>query len=171
MAMPGTDFYMDPEILIKDYEGLVRSLVSKYRNNTLNQEDLYQEGIYGLLEANIHFDPSRETQFSTYAHYWIKKRILQALQNEFSQTSDHSTYNDELEKEHAPEVTDNSRKMNLPDDMPNLERQILQLCYDKRLPIREIAKITKMRPERIKQIRAKALRRLRLHFDRDESIS
>jgi len=168
--MLGTDPFMDPEILIKDYEGLVRSFVAKYKNKSLSQEDLFQEGIFGLLEANMRFDPERETQFATYAHFWIKKRILLALKREIAQNSEHSTYHDDLARIQAPEAEHKTSDMSLPDDMPELERDILRLSYAERLPLLEIAKRTKLRPERIKQIRSNALRRLRLFYKEYKSI-
>ena len=45
-------------------------------------EDLISEGNLGLLEAARHFDPARGTRFITYAVWWIRKAILDAVSNQ-----------------------------------------------------------------------------------------
>jgi len=42
-------------------------------------EDLVQEGSLGLIRAAELYDPRRGTRFLTYAHYWIKQKMLSAL--------------------------------------------------------------------------------------------
>ncbi len=43
-------------------------------------DDLIQEGNHGLIEAAERFDPeSHETQFSTYAIYWIRNKIRRSI--------------------------------------------------------------------------------------------
>lgn len=42
-------------------------------------EDLVSEGHIGLMEAARHFDRDRGTKFSSYAVWWIRKSILNAL--------------------------------------------------------------------------------------------
>jgi DNA-directed RNA polymerase sigma subunit (sigma70/sigma32) len=49
--------------------GLVRSIVFRYRNLGVPEEDLVQEGAIGLLTAVDDYDPARGTSFSTYA-FW-----------------------------------------------------------------------------------------------------
>lgn len=44
-------------------------------------EDLYQEGLYGLMQAIKRFDPFYGTQFSTYAVWWVRQAILRAIDN------------------------------------------------------------------------------------------
>ena len=50
--------------LIKEYEKLVYSIVNNYANES-NRDDLFQEGLMGLLDASRRFDTSLETKFST----------------------------------------------------------------------------------------------------------
>ena len=50
-------------------------------------KDLLQEGIIGLDVADTRFDPSRGTQFSTFAIPWIKKYILLYIQRFYGQVN------------------------------------------------------------------------------------
>lgn len=55
---------------IKENSNLVYSICSKYRNYA-DIEDLYQEGIIGLIKAYRNFDPGYNVKFSTYAFTFI----------------------------------------------------------------------------------------------------
>jgi RNA polymerase sigma factor (sigma-70 family) len=58
---------------------LVISIARQYGNPHLEAEDLIQEGMIGLCTAVERFDPGKGFRFSTYATYWIKQRVLRAL--------------------------------------------------------------------------------------------
>ncbi len=58
---------------------LVVSIARQYSNPHLETEDLIQEGMIGLCTAVDRFDPDKGFRFSTYATYWIKQRVLRAL--------------------------------------------------------------------------------------------
>ena len=57
----------------------------KLKNLDVPLLDLINQGNIGLLEAAKRYDPSKGTKFITYAVWWIKQAILQAL-NEQSST-------------------------------------------------------------------------------------
>lgn len=59
--------------------GLVRLLQRQYQNETLTDDDLFQEGVTGLLKAIDRFDYHLGFKFSTYAVYWIRQAISRAL--------------------------------------------------------------------------------------------
>ena len=62
--------------------GLVYKFASSYHRRfpcKLELEDLVQEGYLGMLQAAEKFDFSKNTQFSTYATWWIKQAITRAI--------------------------------------------------------------------------------------------
>lgn len=58
---------------------LVVSIARQYGSCHLEAEDLIQEGMIGLCIAVERYDAGRGFRFSTYATYWIKQRVLRAL--------------------------------------------------------------------------------------------
>ena len=60
---------------------LVITLVREYRGCGLPLGDLVQEGNIGLLEAVERYDHRKGIRFATYAGWWIKKNVRQALTN------------------------------------------------------------------------------------------
>lgn len=61
---------------------LVVSIAGQYRNCSVPLPDLVQEGNLGLMKAVEKFDASLGFRFSTYAHPWIRKYILEALRSQ-----------------------------------------------------------------------------------------
>jgi RNA polymerase primary sigma factor len=59
--------------------GLVYALAQRYRNQDVPLEDLVQEGAIGLVRAAEKFDHRRGHRFSTYAAWWIRRSIMDAL--------------------------------------------------------------------------------------------
>lgn len=52
-----------------------------YFNKNLAYDDLVQEGNLGLVKAARRYDPSFGTKFSTYAEFWVKQSIIEAITN------------------------------------------------------------------------------------------
>jgi RNA polymerase primary sigma factor len=58
---------------------LVASLAARYQGRGVPFEDLVQEGTIGLLRAAERFDHRRELRFSTYAAWWIRRSLADAV--------------------------------------------------------------------------------------------
>jgi RNA polymerase primary sigma factor len=65
--------------LIESNLRLVVTIARTYRSGSVDLLDLVQEGTLGLMRAAEKFDWRRETKFSTYAAWWIRHGIVQAL--------------------------------------------------------------------------------------------
>ena len=58
---------------------LVVSIARGFVRRGLPLPDLIAEGNLGLIRAAENYDPNRNTRFSTYAGYWVRKSIRRAL--------------------------------------------------------------------------------------------
>ena len=74
-------------IRVEHHLGLVMHLAKRYAGSyqgqhLLDLEDLYQEGVLGLMHAAEKFDARKGFRFSTYATHWIRWAIGQAIMHE-----------------------------------------------------------------------------------------
>jgi RNA polymerase sigma factor (sigma-70 family) len=66
------------EELIRRLLPLVHSTARRYQTEGLEQADLLQEGIVGLLRALQRYDPARGVPFAAFATWWIRQSLQEA---------------------------------------------------------------------------------------------
>ena len=67
------------ETMIESNLGLVHAVASSFRGSGVPFADLVQEGTIGLIRAVELFDHRRDVKFSTYAVWWIRRSIGDAI--------------------------------------------------------------------------------------------
>jgi RNA polymerase sigma factor (sigma-70 family) len=66
------------EQLVDNLLPLVSALARRYRTEGLEQTDLIQEGVVGLLRALERYDPERGVPFAAFATWWIRQALQDA---------------------------------------------------------------------------------------------
>ena len=80
---------------------LVRSCIRPYFLQGGDFDDLYQEGMLGLLSAVRSYDPTRNDSFQAYASLCIKRRVIDAVRRDATHRS-----HVELEQQSMEEALD-----------------------------------------------------------------
>ena len=69
----------DIEKLITENRRVVEAVAKQYQNRGLTMEQLIEEGNKGLVKADERYDSSKGFKFLSYAVWWIRQCILEAL--------------------------------------------------------------------------------------------
>ena len=133
------------EKLISENRRIVEAVAKQYKNRGLTMEQLIEEGNKGLVKADERFDPSKGFKFLSYAVWWIRQSILEALA---------ATENGEPMDQWHPVLT--ARERGILRDIANGE-SLEQIAEERRLTV-----------ERVRQIRELALRKLNRQKSTDQ---
>ena len=116
------------ERLTKANLRFVVSVAKQYQNQGLSLPDLINEGNVGLIKAAEKFDETRGFKFITYAVWWIRQSILQAIAEQsrlvrlpLNQVGSVNKITRELNKfeqehERKPSVDEIAERVDLPED-------------------------------------------------------
>lgn len=106
----------------------VVSVAKQYQNQGLSLPDLINEGNLGLIKAAQKFDETRGFKFISYAVWWIRQSILQAIAEQsrivklpLNQVGNLNKVNRELNKfeqenERKPSVDEIADRLDIPED-------------------------------------------------------
>jgi RNA polymerase primary sigma factor len=124
------------ERLTKSNLRFVVSVAKQYQNQGLALPDLINEGNMGLIKAAEKFDETRGFKFISYAVWWIRQSILQAIAEQsrivrlpLNQVGSMNKINKmlskfEQENERRPSIDEISEQIDLPEDKIDAVMQI-----------------------------------------------
>jgi RNA polymerase sporulation-specific sigma factor len=75
---------LDEETSLRHYAQLVRRVIRPYYLQGGDYDDLYQEGMVGLLRAVRRYDPERGVGFESFASVCIRRQVIDALRRDAS---------------------------------------------------------------------------------------
>lgn len=127
------------EKAIKTDMKYVVGMAKQYQNQGLSMSELIVAGTEGLMNAAHRYKGTEDYKFSSFAIWWIRQAILQALAD-------------------ALHRKDDTRSL-----LSERERSIVEMCFGinrPRVPLEEIGKQYAIKQERVRQICERAVRKL-----------
>ena len=130
---------------------LIKKIANKsIQKSTLSDNDLIQEGIFGVVSAIEKFDTTLGYKFSTYASWWIKQSMFKAISEQsyalnipvyIQETlSRYNKTKQEMEQKENKEISKKevAKKMNLTEE----KIDIFLNCFNRALSIEQGASLT-----------------------------
>ena len=172
------------DALITGNMGYVVTLARQYRSELLSTDDLISEGSIGLMKAADKFDPSRGKPFVTFAAPFIRKSIEDAISRITGEvpvmstdeslpigSNNNFTLLNVLEDTGAPKTDAILEQNSLSDEMATAistlnerEQAVIRRYFgieSQRMTMAEIGEELGLKRERVRQIRDKAVRKLK----------
>ena len=176
------------EKLIKANLKFVPSIAKQFRGCGLPFADIIEEGNIGLIKAIDRFNPQRDTKVISYAVWWIRKSIMEAIEKKSLLNAENiddiykPQYHEDNSENDIPckniimpakdivETNDTSCDIKqvieeLFDGIPDRERYIISDYYglygDSPRTLDEIGEEFNLTKERIRQLNEKALKKMR----------
>lgn len=128
------------EKLISENRRIVEAVAKQYQNRGLTMEQLIEEGNKGLVKANERFDESKGFKFLSYAVWWIRQGILEALA---------AAHNGEPLDQWHPVLT--HRERGILRDIANGE-SLEQIAADRRLTVERVRQIRELAQRKINRV-------------------
>ena len=136
--------------IVKRYSGAVRYMTRSYYADTLTEDDWFQEGMIGFLNAVKSYDEKSGVLFSTFASVCIKNRINTVWRRtKKCEDTDSSSFEDLYENNHPSvnspedEYINNEQYLlavsDFLDKLSTVEREVF-LCYISGYGYHEIAR-------------------------------
>jgi RNA polymerase sigma factor (sigma-70 family) len=63
------------ELMIDSFAPLIRKIARPYKRDNIDDRDLFQQGVLGIIRTIQDFEPAQNKRFSTYARWWIKAYV------------------------------------------------------------------------------------------------
>ncbi len=153
----------DERALNKLIEANLRFVVAiarQYQNKGLPIDDLISEGNIGLMKAARKYDGERGVRFVNYAVVFVRQQIEKALKMESAELRVENMK--DVRDDNSPAIADDV-EFSL-DSLNERERKVVTAYFgigQERLTMAEIAEEMNLRRERVRQIRDKAIRRMK----------
>ena len=143
----------------------VFDIAKHYSGRGLSMSELISEGNMGLIRAVDKFDEEKDVKFISYAVWWIKQGILEAIKKKNAISFVDINKNDANDKFIERNVSDEEDEGKLLNSLGNREREIIEHYYGingkMELTLYEIGKKYDLSSERVRQVKLKAIRKLR----------
>ena len=170
--------------LVSKNMGYVVTLARQYQSELLSTDDLISEGCIGMIKAAEKFNPNKGKPFVTFAAPYIRRNIEEAIRKVTGEipvlSTDESipigsknnyTLLHVLEDKDAPKTDQSLEQNTLSDDLIRAivflnerEKSVIKAFFGvdtERQTMAEIGESLGLKRERVRQIRDKALRKLR----------